>query len=89
MMLDESWLNNKELYNDPIIWIVAYTNCIARIVIVFTPDKLVDSLKLREHILAFKNNDKKSAFAQHLITNYHTVGPFDEIMGVVWYIRRK
>jgi hypothetical protein len=42
--------------------------------------------RYEEHRLAFKNNDNKSAFAQPLITDKHTMGSIEEITKMVYKI---
>lgn len=44
--------------------------------------------RYEEHRLPFKNNDNKSAFAQGLITDEHTMGSLEEITKIVYKIHK-
>jgi len=44
--------------------------------------------RFQEHIRDFKYNNRKSAFAQHLLDNGHSIGKMEDIMKVV-HIKNK
>ena len=39
--------------------------------------------RFQEHVRDFKYNDRKWAFAQHLLDNGHSIGKMEDIMKVV------